>query len=318
MPVTLDYYTSLYKKLSSRENLKKVYIFWGKEEYMMDMAVEWICKKALSAQRVIVDGSSKDLADEIASNLQGGLFQVEKVLVIKYVDKPERVLKFLELFLKAEGHFVIILRYWKPQPLPKKVEVIHFDSLDNESFKEWLKDKFKKLVERKISDQRLEYLAKRMPRDLRTTLKELEKLKLRTYGQVEIKNGDLDVLSDYEENIASEVLSSLLNSDSDALNKALKLLDDVEEPTYITSGFINYILSELESGSKKSRFQQGEEKWMKKRTLESEGKKSRFSKGDYLRMLLNIAKVDAQLKSLPVDKRLLLLELFESFKVNVG
>jgi DNA polymerase III delta subunit len=295
MPVTLDYYTSLHKKLSSRENLKKVYIFWGKEEYMMDKAVEWICK-ALSAQRVIVDGSSKDLANEIASNLQGGLFQVEKVLVIKYVEEPERVLKFLELFLKAEGHFIIILRYWKPQPLPKKVEVIRFDSLDDESFKEWLKDKFKNLVERKISDQRLEYLAKRMPRDLRTALKELEKLKLRTYGQVEIKNGDLDVLSDYEENIASEVLSSLLNSDSDALNKALKLLDDVEEPTYITSGFINYIL----------------------RGLESESKKNRFSKGDFLRMLLKITRVDAQLKSLPVDKRLLLLELFESFKVNVG
>jgi len=295
MPVTLGYYTSLHKKLSSRENLKKVYIFWGKEEYMMDKAVEWICK-ALSAQRVIVDGSSKDLANEIASNLQGGLFQVEKVLVIKYVDKPERVLKFLELFLKAEGHFIIILRDWKPQPLPKKVEVIHFDSLDDESFKDWLKDKFKNLVERKISDQRLEYLAKRMPRDLRTALKELEKLKLRTYGQVEIKNGDFDVLSDYEENIASEVLSSLFNSDSDALNKALKLLNDVEEPTYITSGFINYIL----------------------RGLESESKKSRFSKGDYLRMLLNITKVDAQLKSLPVDKKLLLLELFESFKVNVG
>lgn len=262
---------------------------------MMDKAVEWICK-ALSAQRVIVDGSSKDLANEIASNLQGGLFQVEKVLVIKYVEEPERVLKFLELFLKAEGHFIIILRYWKPQPLPKKVEVIRFDSLDDESFKEWLKDKFKNLVERKISDQRLEYLAKRMPRDLRTALKELEKLKLRTYGQVEIKNGDLDVLSDYEENIASEVLSSLLNSDSDALNKALKLLDDVEEPTYITSGFINYIV----------------------RGLESESKKNRFSKGDFLRMLLKITKVDAQLKSLPVDKRLLLLELFESFKVNVG
>ncbi len=295
MPVTLDYYTSLHKKLSSRENIKKVYIFWGKEEYMMDKAVEWICK-ALSAQRVIVDGSSEDLANAIASNLQGGLFQVEKVLVIKYVEEPERVLKFLELFLKAEGHFIIILRYWKPQPLPKKVEVIRFDSLDDESFKEWLKDKFKNLVERKISDQRLEYLAKRMPRDLKTALNELEKLKLRTYGQVEIKNGDLDVLSDYEENIASEVLSSLLNSDSDALNKALKLLDDVEEPTYITSGFINYIL----------------------RGLESESKKSRFSKGDFLRMLLNIIKVDAQLKSLPVDKRLLLLELFESFKVNVG
>jgi len=295
MPVTLDYYTSLHKKLSSRENLKKVYIFWGKEEYMMDKAVEWICK-ALSAQRIIVDGSSTDLASEIASNLQGGLFQVEKVLVIKYVDKPERVLKFLELFLKAEGHFIIILRDWKPQPLPKKVEVIHFDSLDDESFKEWLKDKFKNLVERKISDQRLEYLAKRMPRDLRTALNELEKLKLRTYGQVEIKNGDLDVLSDYEDYIASEVLGSLLNSDSDALNKALKLLDDVEEPTYITSGFINYIL----------------------KGLESERKKSRFSKGDYLRALLNIIKIDAQLKSLPVDKRLLLLELFESFKVNVG
>ena len=295
MPVKLDYYTSLYEKLSSREKLKKVYIFWGNEEYMMDKAVEWICK-ALSAQRVIVDGSSKDLANEIASNLQGGLFQVEKVLVIKYVDEPERVLKFLELFLKAEGHFVIILRKWKPQPLPKKVEVIRFDSLEDESFKEWLKDKFKNLVERKISDQKLEYLAKRMPRDLRTALNELEKLKLRTYGQLEIKNGDLDVLSDYEENIASEVLSSLLNSDSDALIRALKLLDDVEKPTYITSGFVNYILSELES----------------------EGKKSRFSKGDYLRMLLKITKVDAQLKSLPVDERLLLLELFESFKVNVG
>jgi DNA polymerase III delta subunit len=295
MPVKLDYYTSLYEKLSSREKLKKVYIFWGNEEYMMDKAVEWICK-ALSAQRVIVDGSSKDLANEIASNLQGGLFQVEKVLVIKYVDEPERVLKFLELFLKAEGHFVIILRKWKSQPLPKKVEVIRFDSLDDESFKEWLKDKFKNLVKRKISDQKLEYLAKRMPRDLRTALNELEKLKLRTYGQLEIKNGDLDVLSDYEENIASEVLSSLLNSDSDALIRALKLLDDVEKPTYITSGFVNYILSELES----------------------EGKKSRFSKGDYLRMLLKITKVDAQLKSLPVDERLLLLELFESFKVNVG
>jgi len=301
MPVKLDYYTSLYEKLSSRENIKKVYIFWGKEEYMMDKAVEWICKAlspqdALSAQRVIVDGSSKDLANEIASNLQGGLFQVEKVLVIKYVDEPERVLKFLELFLKAEGHFVIILRKWKPQPLPKKVEVIRFDSLEDESFKEWLKDKFKNLVERKISDQKLEYLAKRMPRDLRTALKELEKLKLRTYGQLEIKNGDLDVLSDYEDYMASEVLSGLLNSDSGALIKALKLLDDVEEPTYITSGFIKYILSELES----------------------ESKKSRFSKGDFLRMLLNITKVDAQLKSLPVDKRLLLLELFESFKVNVG
>ena len=301
MPVTLDYYTSLHKKLSSRENLKKVYIFWGKEEYMMDKALEWICKtltppNAPLVQRIIVDGSSTDLASEIASNLQGGLFQVEKVLVIKYVDKPERVLKFLELFLKAEGHFIIILRDWKPQPLPKRVEVIHFDSLDDVSFKEWLKDKFKNLVERKISDQRLEYLAKRMPRDLRTALNELEKLKLRTYGQVEIKNGDFDVLSDYEDYIASEVLSSLLNSDSDALNKALKLLDDVEEPTYITSGFINYVL----------------------RGLESERKKSRFSKGDYLRTLLNIIKVDAQLKSLPVDKRLLLLELFESFKVNVG
>jgi len=295
MPVKLDYYTSLHKKLSSRKNIKKVYIFWGKEEYMMDKALEWICK-ALSAQRVIVDGSSKDLANEIASNLQGGLFQVEKVLVIKYVEEPERVLKFLELFLKAEGHFVIILRKWKPQPLPKRVEVIRFDSLDDESFKEWLKDKFKNLVERKISDQRLEYLAKRMPRDLRTALNELEKLKLRTYGQLEIKNGDLDVLSDYEDYIASEVLSGLLNSDSDALIKALKLLDDVEEPTYITSGFIKYILSELES----------------------ESKKSRFSKGDFLRMLLNITKVDAQLKSLSVDKRLLLLELFESFKVNVG
>lgn len=294
MPANADFYKSLLLKFSNRENLKKVYVFWGKEEYLMDVAVERICT-TLSAQKVIVDGSSKDLVEEITSNLQGGLFQVEKVLVVKYVEKPEKVLKFLDLFLKTEGHFIIIFRDWKPQQLPKGVETVYFDSLDDGSFRIWLKDKIEK-VGRKMSEQKMEYLAKRMPRDLRTALNELKKLELISYGQHEIKNGDFDVISDYQDFYVSEVLESILNSEESAPLKFLRVLDNVEQPTYITAGFINYFLRELQS----------------------EREKGRFSRGDIFRILLTITRVDAQLKSLPVNKRLILLELFENLKVNVG
>ncbi len=294
MPVNADYYKSLLTKLSKRENLKKVYVFWGKEEYLMDVAVERICT-VLSAQKVIVDGSSKNLVEEITSNLQGGLFHVEKVLVVKYVEKPEKVLKFIDLFLKTGGHFIIILRDWKPQQLPKGVETIYFDSLDDGSFRIWLRDKIDKMG-KKISEQKFEYLAKRLPRDLKIALNELKKLELISYGQKEIKNGDFEVISDYQDFYVSEVLESILNYEESAPLKFMRVLDNIEQPTYITAGFINYFLKELQS----------------------ERKRGRLSRGDILRLLLTITRVDAQLKSLPVDKRLLLLELFENLKINVG
>jgi len=290
----LSNYTDLFKKFKDKGSIKKGYIFVGTEDYLMDMVIDRICE-TLSAEKEIVDGSVKDFAGEIGLHLQGGLFRMEKVLVVKYVEREERVLKFLDVLLRTKERFVLVLRDLKDQSVKSKdVECIQFLPLDTASFKVWLDEKIKRMGKQLTPPELKERIFAMMPQDLRSCLNEIEKLRLYTYNRQFLKSDDLQVLSDYETARVSEVVRDVLSGEPDFFPKFLYVFE-ASEPTYITSALMWQLIREYNYGTKGSR----------------------FSKADLLRMMLLSARFDAQLKSSPVDRKLLVMQLLMDLKINV-
>jgi DNA polymerase III delta subunit len=291
---TLEEYKNLFKRLKDPASIKKGYIFWGSETYLMDTAVDQICA-TLSAEKDIVDGSAKDFAGELGLHLQGGLFQKSKVLVVKFVDREEKVLRYLELLLRAGEHFVIILKEWKAKPaIHKDIEVINFRPLDRQSYGEWLEDKIKKMGKQVNSPTLIRRMVELMPEDLRSAFYEIQKLELYSMDRQFLTSEDLQIISDYETARVWEVLHDVLSGESGFFSKFLCVFEE-SEPTYLTSSLINHFIREYKLGAR--------------------GLK--FSQADLLRMLLLTVRFDAQLKSSSVDKKLLMMQMLMNIKVNV-
>ncbi|MEO0258211.1 MAG: hypothetical protein ABIM32_02100 [candidate division WOR-3 bacterium] len=308
----LEYYTQLFKTLRDPAKLKKGYIFTGSEDYLMDLAVDTICN-TIQAEKVMIDASSREFDTSMGIHIQGGLFQKRKLLVIKFVDKEKKVNEFLPLLLKTGEYFVFFCENFNTSSLPDGVEKVLFPKLDYESLKRWINDKLLKMGKKCETTALLDRLAFQIPQSLRFASNELKKLELYTMGKSFLKTEDLKVLSEYEKGSLREVISDILSGNSTYFKKLQVTMREIQSPVYVTSTFINIFMDSLKeapkTGSKNVRSSSG---------YGGNLLKDNFSRTDILRMLALAVKFDSLLKSMTVEKDVILYEMALNFKINAG
>jgi len=305
----VDFYTALFKDLADPQKVSRSYLFFGPERYLMDRAVETL-SQTLKAEKVFVDASGKNFADELSANLQGGLFEKKKLIVIKYVSSEGKVSKFFPVLFRSGVPFVIVSESDIFKNLPKEIVKVFFPRLDSESFKVWLKDKIVKMKKTIPSNQVFEKLSLQMPLDLNSALNELKKLELYTFGSSILKEDDFRVISEYEKSSSGEVLLSILGGERMFFKKLQNVLAEIPVPTYFTAVVIDMVLQNLQEAQISTR--------EKTRGNTLSVLKERFSKSDLLRLLLESAKYDGMLKSISVDKSILLWEMALKLKLNAS
>lgn len=273
---------------------------------MIDRAIEVICR-TLNADKVIIDGSVRDLPSELGANIQGGLFQSKRIFIIKYIDKLDKIANALKITKQVEGTFIFVLRETRKDVLsderkgkfPKDLvdEIVYFDYLDDESRKGWLEDKLRKMGKAIPHPSLLDRMLQLLPKDLTSCYNEINKLELYTQGRRFLTPEDLLIFAGYSEAYVYEIFNDIMNSQPSYFSKFLTVYEDLDSPTYITSGFIYKILRDIQNRGKSS---------------------GKFSFSDMLRMLSLVANTDARLKSLSVNEKLLLMEMLVNLKVNAG
>lgn len=278
----------------------------------MDLAVDTICN-TIQAEKIIIDASSKDFGSSMGIHIQGSLFQKRKLLVIKFVDKEKKVGEFLPLLLKTGEYFVFFCESFEVSSLPKDVEKIVFPQLDYDSLKRWISDKLGKMGKKLETNALLDRLTLQMPQDLRSASNELKKLELYTMEQRFLKAEDLKVLSEYEKGSLREVITDLLMGNNTYFKKLQATMRELQSPVYVTSTFINIFMDGLKEVSKA-----GSGNTRSYSMYGSSFIRDNFSRSDILRMLALAVKFDSLLKTMAVDKDVLLYEMAINFKINAG
>jgi DNA polymerase III delta subunit len=313
MKKTLDYYVKLFKTLKDPSQIKRGYVFWGKEDFLMDQAVNTICS-TIDAEKVVIDGSSRDFVDNVGLNIQGGLFQKKKLIVVKFIEKQKKISEILPLLLRSGEHFVLVYGDLEPTEIPQGVEKLKFPSLDYESLKHWIHDKLNKMNKTIPNGDFLEKIAFQVPGDLRSASNELKKVELFSLDQNVLNPDHLRVLSDYEKGSLYEVVSDLLSQSKAYFRKYSKVIKELPSPVYVTTTFVNIFKGNLKMGIDKKKLKPSDGFYSSVGHLAS----NQFSYSDVIRMLILSVRFDSLLKSTAVEKDLLLYEMVLNFKVNAG
>ncbi|MGB9824315.1 MAG: DNA polymerase III subunit delta [Candidatus Hydrothermia bacterium] len=309
----LDYYVKLFKTLKDPSQIKKGYVFWGKEDFLMDQAVNTICS-TIDAERVVIDGSSRDFVDNVGLNIQGGLFQKKKLIVVKFIEKPKKISEILPLLLKSGEYFVLVYGELEPTEVPQGIEKIKFPPLDYESLKHWIYDKLNKMKKTIPQGDFLDIITFQMPGDLRSASNELKKIELFSLGQNVLNLEHLRVLSEYEKSSLYEIISDLLSQSKTYFRKYSKVIKELQSPVYVTTTFVNIFKNNLKTGVDKNKLKTSSSFYGSMGYFIGK----QFSYSDVLRMLLLSVKFDSLVKSVTVDKNLILYEMALNFKVNAG